>query len=150
MLTNPDRTMNTRPAITRHPRIAGGSLSAVALFVLAGCTDSSASLVRGQVTFDGQPIEKGTISFYPVDGKTTTAGGEIKAGAYSVQVPVGLMEVRISMPKVVGQKQLYNKKDSPSYPVHAEALPDKYNKASDLKLDVTAGGVAKDWALTSK
>jgi len=125
-------------------------LSSVALFVLAGCTDSSMSVVKGQVTFDGQPIDKGSISFFPRDGQSKTTGGEITAGAYSVQVPVGLMEVKISMPKVVGQKKLYNKPDSPSYPLHAEALPDKYNKKSDLTLDVTAGGVQKDWDLTSK
>ncbi len=135
---------------THHARVAGGWLSAAALFALAGCTDSSLTVVKGQVTFDGQPIEKGSISFFPKDGQSKTTGGEIKAGAYSVQVPVGLMEVRISMPKVIGQKKLYNTPDSPSRPLYAEALPEKYNQKSDLTLNVTAGGVEKDWALTSK
>jgi hypothetical protein len=134
---------------TRRAHVAGACLASALLFALAGC-DSSMTVVKGQVTFDGQAIEKGAISFYPVDGKTKTAGGEIKAGAYSVQVPVGQMEVRISMPKVVGQKKLYNTPDSPTYPMHAEALPEKYNMKSELKLDVTAGGVTKDWPLTSK
>lgn len=131
-------------------RLAIGSLFAIAVAFLAGCNDSSMSQVNGKVTIDGQPIEKGAISFYPVDGKTPTTGGEIKDGAYSVQVPVGVMSVKISAPKVVGMKKLYDKKDSPEYPLTAEALPAKYNAQSELKVEVTPGSVEKHWLLTSK
>jgi hypothetical protein len=134
----------------KYQRHAFGSLFAIAVAVLAGCADNSMSQVNGKVTIDGQPIEKGAISFYPVDGKTRTTGGEIKDGAYSVQVPVGVMSVKISAPKVVGKKKLYDKKDSPEYPLTAEALPAKYNAQSELKLDVTGGSVEKDWVLTNK
>jgi hypothetical protein len=133
-----------------HYRIGLGSLFAAAALAMAGCADATVSQVSGKVTVDGNPLEKGAISFYPVDRQAKTAGGEIKDGAYSVQVPVGAMEVRISMPKVVGKKKLYDKKDSPEYPVYQESLPAKYNMESKLQLDVTQGKLEKDWALTSK
>ena len=121
------------------------------LLMLAGCGDSTICEVSGKVTFDGQLIEDGVISFYPVDGKGTTAGDFIKKGAYSVKkVPVGLMTVKISMGKVVGMKKLYDKPDSPQYPMSEEALPAKYNDDSKLTLEVTPGRMQKDWELTSK
>src|SRR5437016_4099555 len=92
----------------------------LALLLLPGCGDSNFSQVGGKVTVDDRPLEEGTISFFPVDGKTTTSGGDIKGGKYSVKVPVGNMAVKISMPKIVGMKKLYDTPDSPAYPVKAE------------------------------
>jgi hypothetical protein len=54
------------------------------------------------------------------------------------------------MPKIVGKKKLYDKKDSPEYPLTAEALPAKYNTKTELKIDVTQGNIEKDWPLVSK
>jgi hypothetical protein len=134
----------------RKKRLAPLILFAAAALVIAGCRDNTVSQVSGSVTFDGNPIEDGTISFYPKDGKTQPAGGNIKSGAYSVQVPVGHMEVRISMGKVIGKKKLYDKKDSREYELKGEALPEKYNTKSELRLDVTPGNNEKDWPLVSK
>jgi hypothetical protein len=135
----------------RNPiRIARASLFAAAVCALASCGDSSLSQVSGKVTVDGQPMEKGAISFFPTDGKSPTTGGAIKAGQYQVQVPVGAMTVKISMPKVVGQKKLYNTPNSPAYPVTAEALPPRYNDQTTLKLEVKPGTTTKDWELQSK
>jgi hypothetical protein len=134
----------------RNERAAVSVLLLVALLVLPGCGDKSTSQVSGLVKFDGQAIPEGAISFYPVDGKTRTAGGQIKDGNYSVKVPVATMIVRISMPKVVGKKKLYNAPNSPERPLTAEALPARYNSQSELKLDVTPGEMHKDWDLTSK
>lgn len=62
----------------------GLSLSAV------GCGDSSLGTVSGTVSYEGTPIEKGSINFLPTDGKGASAGGEIVAGKYEVaEVPPG-------------------------------------------------------------
>jgi hypothetical protein len=124
-------------------------LALLSLVALIGCTDASMSEVAGKVTVDGQAIGKGVIAFYPVDGKKEE-GGAIVDGIYKVRVPVGLAKVTISMPKVVGTKKLYGKKDSPEYPYSKEALPEKYNLKSELMLDVPIGGIEKDWQLSSK
>lgn len=51
------------------------------LLFAAGCGGGRAN-VEGQVTFDGQPVEQGTIVFEPVDGKGAAAGGTIQNGKY--------------------------------------------------------------------
>jgi hypothetical protein len=120
------------------------------LLPLTGCTtDQPMAEVRGKVSVNGQPVEKGVIAFYPVDGRKEE-GGTIVDGTYRVKVPIGLAKVTISVPKVVSTKKLYDKKDSREYPISKESLPDKYNIQSQLKLDVPAGGIEKDWELTAK
>jgi hypothetical protein len=63
----------------------------VALPVVAailGCGDSSGLAKRypvsGTVTYQGKPLERGTISFVPADGKGRAAGGTITEGRYSL------------------------------------------------------------------
>jgi len=107
-------------------------------------------MVSGTVNVDGKPLEKGSISFFPVDGKTHTAGGDIEEGSYSVPVPVGVMKVEIRKPKIKGYKKLYPTPDAKEYPVFEEALPDRYNKHSELKLDVKPGRNQKDFELQGK
>src|SRR6516165_10691227 len=99
--------------MTPFKRVACGAAFLVTLLVLAGCGDRTMSQVSGEVTIDGKPVEEGAISFYPVDRKSPTTGGDIKGGSYSVAVPVGLMDVKISMPKTIRMKKLYNTPDSP-------------------------------------
>ncbi len=132
----------------KHPAWGCGCL--LILLALAGCGDSGTAEVSGTVTVDGTPVEEGKIGFSPVDGKTTTAGGDIKKGLYSVQVPVGTMKVSISVPKVVGMKKLYPTPDSPSMPVTKESLPAKYNFDTQLQLEVKPGVNQKDFELQSK
>lgn len=56
----------------------------VILALAAGC-GGSGSTVSGTVTFNGQPVERGYINFYPADGKGAPVGGEIKGGKYTVR-----------------------------------------------------------------
>jgi hypothetical protein len=128
--------------------LAGAVLAAV--LVLAGCGSNNDGQVSGTVKLDDTPIETGSITFVPVDGKTTTAGGPIKAGRYSVKVPVGKMKVSISMPRVVGKKKIYNTPDSPEMPVTKEGVPEQYNEKTELTFDVQPGGNEKNWDLKSK
>ena len=122
----------------------------VAALLIVGCSDSTTARVSGKVQVGGKALEKGAIQFVPADGKTTTAGGEITGGSYSVRVPVGSMKVSISAPKVVGTKKIYPKADSPEMPITAEALPARYNTESKLMLEVKPGSNTKDWELDEK
>jgi len=49
-----------------------------------GCGDSG-STISGAVTYDGQPIKKGNITFTPANGKGQTVGGDIIDGRYNVK-----------------------------------------------------------------
>jgi hypothetical protein len=118
------------------------------LLILAGC--GGMAEVSGTVSLDGHPVEEGAIHFSPVDGQTPTAGALIKNGQYRAQVPVGLMKVSLTAPKVVGKKKIYPTKDSPEMPVTKEALPEKYNLKSELQFEVKPGSNQKDFELHSK
>lgn len=59
--------------------------------------------VSGEVTVDGAPIPKGSITFIAVDGNTPAGGGVIKDGKYSAKVPPGKKIVLVLGNKVVGQ-----------------------------------------------
>ena len=127
--------------------------AAVALLLIAqlGCGGSDGmSEVTGTVTLDAKPLESGAISFVPVDGQSTTAGGEIKQGRYSVQVPPVAMKVSISSPKVVGKKKLYDTPDSATMDITQEAVPAKYNERTELQIDVKPGTNEKNFELQSK
>jgi len=116
--------------------------------LLPGCGDSF-SEVEGEIRLDGKLVKAGAIQFSPVDGKTPTAGGPIDKGIYSVRVPVGLMKVSISAPKIIGTKKLYDTPDSPEMPVTDEALPARYNQQSTLQLEVKPGKNKKNYDLES-
>ena len=128
---------------------AGGFL--VTLLALAGCGDNSGLVeVKGKITLDGTPVEKGAITFIPVDGKTRTAGSEIKEGKYLARVAPGTMKVSISAPKVIGKKPLYDVPNSRERDVTEEVLPARYNEETELRLEVKPGGVEKTWDLKSQ
>lgn len=121
------------------------------LLVAAGC-GGGAKLgdVTGAVTIDGAPVDKGSIAFFPVDGQGPSTGGEIVAGKYESQAPIGACKVEIRVSKIVGQKKLYDTPESPVQNILEEVLPPKYNESSELRLEVQAGKNEKNWELTVK
>ncbi len=75
----------------------------VALLVslFPGCGDGSAS-ISGDVTYNGEPVGDGSITFLSADGKGATAGGMIEGGRFAVDnVTPGLKMVKIEAVKKV-------------------------------------------------
>ena len=62
------------------------------LLGLAGCSDpyEGRLAVTGKVTVKGEPLKEASISFEPLDGQTTRAGGGVAAGAYAIPRDAGL------------------------------------------------------------
>ena len=103
-----------------------------AAILIAGCEKPNVGVVTGTITVDGSPAKSGSIAFFPGNGKSSTAGAEIVDGQYTANVPLGTAKVEIRVPKVVGQKKLYETPDSPMQQILAESLPPKYNDATEL------------------
>ena len=121
------------------------------VFALAGCGEDPGLVhVSGGVSVDGQPVEKGSISFIPLDGQGPTTGAEITAGKYVSTAPTGESKVEIRVPKVMGQKKLYDTPDSPVQNILAEALPPKYNEQTELRFQGKPGRNEKTWDLKTK
>ena len=103
----------------------------------AGCGGPPQAKVSGTVTLDGQPLENGTISFYPTANSGQTAGGGIQNGQFTVDASPGEMTVIISANKVVGKNKMF--KDGPETDKVVELIPDRYNKTSELKVTLKPG-----------
>jgi len=109
------------------------------------------STVSGKVTFDGEPVEKGTISFLPADGHGSTAADLIAAGQFSVRVGPGKYKVQINGFRKVGQRPA--SPGDPSSPMVDELeqiVPERYNTKTELNCDVNAGRQQADFTLASK
>jgi hypothetical protein len=123
----------------------------VAASLICGCKgEPPTGDVSGTISFDGQPIEQGTITFTPADGKGPTAGGSITAGNYMApKVPVGTSKVTISGVKSTGKKKMYDDAAAPLVQTSAEMLPPKYSdvKQTTLQYEVVAGSQTKDFKL---
>jgi hypothetical protein len=64
-------------------RLGIGTWGVAVIALAAGC-DGNVATVSGAVTYEGQTVEKGAITFVPADGVGPVAGGTIAAGQYTV------------------------------------------------------------------
>jgi hypothetical protein len=126
-------------------------LFVLAVFLAAGCGGRAGKgTVTGRVTLDGNPVEKGTIQFFPVDGKGQTAHALIQGGNFTAEVPVGPKRVEINAPRVVGKRKAYDTPDSPLVEEYRETIPTKYNARSELRTEVKPGRNEADFGLKSQ
>ena len=105
----------------------------------------------GTVTLDGQPLEKGTISFMPTGQTGTTGGGDIVKGKYSAYVSPGEMRVSIRAEREVPVANPTQEQIERGMTVDRESIiPAKYNDRSELKATVTDSAREFNYDLTSK
>ncbi len=120
----------------------------VLLACLAGCGSDGLTEISGTVTFNGQPVEKGNISFLPADGKGPTAAATIAAGKYSVKIAPGQKKVAIEGYKVLGQQHLRpNDPTSPKIDSLEEILPPRFNTQTELTREITGDESTYDFDL---
>jgi hypothetical protein len=125
--------------------------------VLSGCSGSKYSgdkryPLAGEVTFEGQPIDLGSISFIPDGDKGRASGGTITDGKYAVPeekgATAGKYRVEIHWLKRTG-KQLRDPESGEMYDERREALPDKLHTNSELSVEVPLPGNRHDFKLKS-
>jgi len=115
--------------------------------VCTGCGPQRAT-VSGNVTLNGQPLDKGVIYFNSQDlVSKENISADIVNGQYSAEVVVGPKQIQFLAPIVTGTRPEYVGPGAPLVEITEERLPAKYNSASDLTFDVKAGKNEKDWAL---
>ena len=102
--------------------------------------------VSGTVTFKGQPLDVGTISFRPA-GTSVTADGLIENGSYSISRDHGLVpgKYKVVISAGDGSKTKREAGVAPGSEPRPkrqaiERIPPQYNSASTLTAEVTAGG----------
>ena len=126
-----------------------GLLSATCLLLAAGCGGASRGAVNGKVTLDGKPVDGGMISFIPETAEQgKPAWTDIVAGEYSLDVSrgpaVGPNRVEIRWLRKTGRKSPYD----PHLDEMREAVPDRYNSDSELRVEVKSGANQFDFKLS--
>jgi len=125
-------------------------VACVGVAFVAGCGggDTGGRLgVSGNVTFQGSPLDQGTIEFTSTgEGATVHTGAMIQGGSYTVPaeqgLPPGTYLVRISsavedasapVPEMPGMAE-------DGAPQAEERIPAEYNTESKQEVTVTSGG----------
>jgi hypothetical protein len=133
-----------RPPLFRLVALTG----VLCALLLAGCGGDGRIQLSGRVTFDGQPIDQGTIDFLPADGQGPTAGGLIEGGRYSVRVAPGMKRVEIQGFREIGREKVVDfDPDSPVVPITQPFVPAQYNTESTLSFDAQHGTATADFDL---
>jgi hypothetical protein len=124
------------------------------VLVLAGCARNGPERgsVSGSVYLDGQPLESGSINFYPqVPGPT--AGSAIEKGEFAIDVDrgpvVGINRVEIRGNRKSGRKVPHPMSPGTMIDELVEAVPAEFNSASTLTWEIKAGHNERTFEVTS-
>jgi hypothetical protein len=128
---------------------------ALACLAAAGCGkgNDGRSSVTGDVTFDGEPLESGVVTLIPGPGtKSPSAGAEIVNGKFTIPESggpqPGSFRVEITASRKTGEQRdeggMVGMID-----VTEQYIPERYNKASELTVDVDPGANKLEFELTS-
>ena len=109
--------------------------------------------LSGRVTYDGEPIDLGSISFLPIDGgQQRVSGGYIENGVYSVPeaqgANAGKYRIEIRWQKATGKK-IRDPQSAEMIDQRFEGLPPKFHKVSELTVDVSEKQTKFDFDLKS-
>ncbi|WP_074312886.1 hypothetical protein [Singulisphaera sp. GP187] len=118
----------------------------VCLVALQGCSKPAGPQtmrVWGDVTYDGQPVEEGSIDFVSPEG-ATPAQAPIKAGRYDLPALAGPVaeknyKVQINALKKSGKTIPNMMGDGePTMELLVNTIPEKYNVKSDLTANISS------------
>ena len=135
------------------------SAAALGLMVasITGCGgsgDVAKTVISGAVSYDGQPIEDGTIRFVPTkDTRAPVSAAQIQNGRYSADarggVPVGTYRVEIEAFRTDPKAPPGADTGGLEGPPPEQFIPEKYNRQSELELTLEpAGGpITRDFEL---
>ena len=125
--------------------------------VFLGCGGANYSGAKryplsGEVTLDGQPVDLGSITFTPADGKGRPCGGVITDGKYDVSeeqgASAGSYRVEIHWLRRTGKK-LKDAESGEIYDERKEAIPAKLNASLELSVEVPLPQNRHDFKLKS-
>lgn len=135
-------------------------LASALIVLLASCCGgcgrlvSSGYSVSGNVTWNGKPLDQGTIQFLPASGQGAMVGAEIQDGKYALPNPPGLVagtyRVRINSLSGAGAGPADIPDAHLGDPNVKERIPAQYNEKTTLEAEVGSGGSTFDFNLTGK
>lgn len=125
--------------------------------LLTGCQRQSYKGAKryplsGKITYDGQIVDAGNISFLPESGEQRVSGGTITDGIYNVSeadgANAGPYKVEIRWHKKTG-RQFRDASLNMMLDERKEGLPEKFHANSELKIEVSPKATHFDFDLKS-
>lgn len=114
-----------------------GFVVAAACLVALGCGPRDTRVeCSGTVTYAGQPVEEGSIGFFPLEGGGRSEGAVITAGRYRARVVPGRQRVEIRASRAMSDF----KGPTDLGPPRVDFIPVEFNSRSTLTVDVTPSG----------
>ena len=106
---------------------------ALAVLISSGCGPRREGVeVNGEVTYNGQPLTNAAVTFFPVQGRPTTAPLD-STGQYALELSPGDYQVTIT----VGANVPPGFKEGDVLPPPAVVLPDHYTSRVHTELTAT-------------
>jgi len=144
--------MNISPTF-RITCLLGCSLMILAAGCSAGNNDGT-TVVYGTVTYDGSPLESGKVILEPIQADGRPHAGSIHNGQFQLHATPGKKIVRITATRVedpsklsASMKRTMEVGGEGTVPV--QFIPARYNRESDLTVEIDAdGGNELSWDLT--
>lgn len=119
-------------------------LAGAVCLVACGCGDGTAT-VTGRITFNGEPVSRGSITLVPTDGKGQPAGANVENGSYSMKgVAPGEKTVQIMAVYPIGTEK---RDDGSELEIVGDLLPASWGTDSQEKLQVQPPATTKDFAI---
>ena len=120
----------------------------VAGVLIAGCGEADPRVpLSGTVTWNGKPIEDGTITLVPTDNKSPSSSSPIKDGAFSIEAYPAKSSVAIQARRVIGTRPPGERVTTPE-PIYFQYLPPAVNERSaEMK---TIEGPEEHWTIDLK
>jgi hypothetical protein len=115
----------------------------------AGCSKDGGVALEGKVSYGGEPIDVGTITFIPTSGSGIKGGGLIENGNYKVDAKTGpgpgphRVEIRWAKPTGKKSKNEFGEEIQK----RQEGLPEKYHAQSTLTAEIKPGKNVIDFSL---
>ena len=107
--------------------------------LVPGCGDGK-SIVKGTVSFDGQPVKSGSITFVSIEGDLVREGAVITDGAFTARLPPGKYNVELSAQRKAGTRtQKGFDGNDEVIQLTEELFPDYYNSKTELVETIRAG-----------
>ena len=119
------------------------SLATLVFFIafspLPGCGDGK-STVNGTVTFEGEPVKNGTITFIKAEGDLVREGGVIQNGEFQAALSPGKYKIELNAQKVIGKrKQKGFDGAEEEVELTEELFPPRYNEKTELIEEIKPG-----------
>jgi hypothetical protein len=117
------------------------SLYLIFALLFCGCAGNDFEAIKGAVTFQGSPLEQGTIQFYTLkdDEQIPTAGAMIRNGAYAVPRDSGLRP-GVYLVKISSTERIDDPQDNMKPPTTRERIPAQYNTETKLTVEIGPTG----------